>query len=119
MDSASKYTFSMTLRSLFIDIFIWTGFSFYFIRVIQWDYGRRYPWFFPFSISYWCPGRTKRTAEISHSVTDSSSILVEAVPVALKEQEKDGRANVIRRLTKRFGQKTAVDALNLEIYTDS
>jgi len=116
-DSASKYTFSMTLRSLFIDIFIWTGFSFYFIRVIQGDYGRKYPWYFPFTVSYWCPGRSKRKSEVGPSVTESSSIPVEAVPMALKEQEKDGRAILIRGLTKRFGQKIAVDALNLEMYT--
>ena len=116
-DSASKYTFAMTLRSLFIDIFIWTGLSFYFIRVIQGDYGRKYPWYFPFTVSYWCPGRSKRRAEIGPNDSDSASIPVEAVPMALKEQEKDGRAIVIRGLTKRFGQKTAVDALNLEMYT--
>jgi len=83
----SSYTFSMTLRSVFIDIFIWTAFSFYFIRVIQGDYGRKYPLYFQFTVSYWCPGRINRKSEVGPSVTESSWIPLEAVPMALKEHD--------------------------------
>jgi ATP-binding cassette subfamily A (ABC1) protein 3 len=114
-DSASNYTFSKSLGMLFIDIFIWAGFSFYFIRVIQGNYGRRYPWYFLFTRSYWCPVRQK--SQIIPIDSNSLPIPKEEVPLALKEQEKDGKALIIRGLTKRFGDKTAVDGLDLEMYT--
>jgi ATP-binding cassette subfamily A (ABC1) protein 3 len=117
-DSPSGYTFNNTLQSLIFDCVLWGVLSWYFNRVIQGDFGQALPWYFPFTSSYWCPGRAKAHPQddtIAEVVYDEG-LAVEPVPDAVKEQMKDGKSIEIRNLRKTFGEKTAVDGLSMSMY---
>jgi hypothetical protein len=117
-DNSSNYTFKKCITSLIFDSILWGVVSWYLNRVLPSDYGQRSPWYFPFTLGYWCPNSSKAPA---HSSDDDEIVYDESIPVepvidTLKGQAREGTNIEIRGLTKRFGEKTAVDCLNLSIY---
>ena len=75
-------------------------------------------WNFPFTLSYWLPSRSPVIENLQdwESAPFYRSIKTEAPSAALKQQESEGTGVHIRGLTKTFGEKTAVDGLELSMY---
>lgn len=123
-ENVSGYSFQDTLRILIIDSILWGILSWYLNRVIRPDYGAALPLYFPFTLNYWCPGYQRDNASSSEdnmyaSVEEkvaASGIPYEPVSDALKRQAQEGKSIEIRDLRKHFGEKVAVDGLNLSIY---
>ncbi len=116
-DNPSKYTFQSCLRILILDSILWGVVSWYLNRVLPGDYGQPLPWYFPLTRTYWWPSsfHTLRSS-VDEEDTYDESIPVEPVSDSLKAQVHEGKGIEIRRLTKNFGDKTAVDCLNLTMY---
>jgi hypothetical protein len=120
-DYASGYTFSNSVSALITDAILWGILSWYLNRVVKPDYGEAMPWHFPFTASYWCPGAAKS----KHSVSDEDDgpvtydVPFEPVAENLQRQAAEGKSIEIRNLRRTFGDKIAVDGLNLSMYSGS
>ena len=116
----SGYTYVTVLRYLFFDCILWGTVTWYLNRVIPPSYGQALPFYFPFVPSYWCPsiraGRNKIDIADSAAAVHDPNIPVEPVSEALRMQAQEGKSIEIHDLKKRFGEKTALDGLNLSIY---
>jgi ABC-2 family transporter protein len=55
-DHPSGFTAASSISSLIIDCILWGVLAWYLNRVIRPDYGQALPFYFPFTLSYWCPG---------------------------------------------------------------
>ena len=83
------------------------------------DYGQALPLHFPFTSKYWCPGNVHAPVS-NESVTEKiirSGIPYEDVGDSLKRQAEEGKCIEIHDLRKSFGEKLAVDNLNLSMYS--
>jgi ABC-type multidrug transport system fused ATPase/permease subunit len=117
-DSPSGYTFATCIYMLIIDSILWSVVAWYFNRVIPTEYGTPLKFYFPFTVSYWCPG-TARAPPLTGEETeraDEGTMLIEPVSNALKQQADEGRSIEIHGLSKVFGDKQAVDGLSLSMY---
>lgn len=118
-DAPSGYTFSDTIGSFITDCIIWGILAWYCNRVVPSGFGAPLPWYFPFTASYWCPGSTKgKLSEEEGELTYDQDVVVEEPSNTLKDQMKQGRGIQIRNLRKTFGEKTAVDGLSMEIFSN-
>lgn len=114
-DAPSGYSFGNAMASLIFDCLLWGILSWYLNRVVRGDYGTPLPWYFLFSKSYWCPSRIHFDDEDTENMNEKNlNIPSEPVSEALLNQE-DGIQ--IRNLSKSFGDKQAVDHLNLDMYS--
>lgn len=135
-----NYSMSTNLLDFVHCIIVWTFLTWYLNRVITPEYGRALPVWFPFSPAYWrhyCGHHGKgldsdaasSTTVLSNDDVEanggvsalpirdiSSSIPVEPVSDALRRQSEEGNSIEIVNLRKSFGDKTAVDGLNLSMY---
>ena len=119
-DSISGYTFSGTVWDLIAASSFWAILSWYANRVVKSEYGRPLPLYFPFLLSYWCPGRVgvpKNDYEEYEGHTYGEGVPVEEVSNNLKDQTADGKSIEICGLRKEFGDKTAVDGLSMSLYS--
>jgi len=112
-DFPSGFTFRDVMGFLFFDCIIWGVLSWYLNRVIKGDYGRPYPWYFPFTKQYWCPG-SAASGDTSEVADADVGIPIEPASEALRAQANNVH---IRGLTKKYGEKVAVDGLNLSLYS--
>jgi hypothetical protein len=121
-DSPSGYTFANALQSLIVDIILWSIVGWYLNRVITPDFGQALPWYFPCTASYWkCGGsgapvstEDAGTFDETDEQANGEVVPIEGVSDALRAQTN---SNIImRRLGKQFGEKTAVENLNLTMY---
>lgn len=110
-DSPSGYSFLNTLTNLVIDMIFWGVLSWYANRV------RSLPIYFPFTLSYWCPGRVATPPRDDSEISYPVDVPVEPVSSALMDQGNQGKGIEIRKMTKVFGKKTAVDDLNVNFYS--
>lgn len=115
-DSISGYTFLQSLQALLFDCIIWGILTWYLNRVVKSDLGQPLPWYFPFTSSYWCPGSKAGAVETVEETPTDENVPVEPVTDALKAQAAEGLGIEIKGLRKQFGDKTAVDGLNLSMY---
>jgi ATP-binding cassette, subfamily A (ABC1), member 3 len=117
-ENKSGYSFRHTLTMLMFDCLFWGAFTFYFNRVIQPDYGQALPWYFPFSPAYLGSGPASGPVSDTHVADEvaKSGIPYEHVGEALLRQAGDGKSIEIHNLRKVFGDKAAVDGLNLSMY---
>ena len=117
-DYASGYTFANILRYLIFDSIIWGIFVWYLNRVIPPAYGQALPFYFPFTVSYWCPSRSHKGTDLTSAEAPmDTTIPVEPVSDALRRQAREGKSIEIHNLKRTFGgTKIAVDDLNLSIY---
>jgi hypothetical protein len=118
-DSPSGYTFATTIQMLLLDSILWSVLAWYLNRVVPSEYGTPLVWYFPFTLSYWCPGTAKAPKDTGDDTDDEHdpSIPIEPVSNALKQQDEDGRSIQIKCLRKTFGEKIAVDGLSLSMYS--
>ena len=115
----SGYSFQNTIQILIFDCIFWGVISWYLNRIIKPDYGQALPPYFPFTSKYWCPGRVH--APVSNTTVlekvANSGIPYEEVGETLKRQSDEGKTIEIHDLRKTFGDKSAVDGLNLSMYS--
>lgn len=116
-DSPSGYNFAATMRNLIFDVIFWAIASWYSNRVARGEYGRALPWYFPFTLSYWCPGRVAAPLRDDSEIEYPPDVPVEPVSSTLQEQVAQGKGIEVRKLTKKFGDKTAVDRLEMNFYS--
>ena len=116
-DNTSGFVFLSSIQSLVFDCVFWGFWVWYLNRVLRSDYGQSLPFNFPFTTSYWRPGRAiPLTATDDGGTTYAEGIPVEPVTEALRAQSLAGDGIEIRSLRKQFGDKTAVDGLSLSMY---
>jgi hypothetical protein len=117
-DSPSDYTFTTCIYMLIIDCILWSVVAWYLNRVVPSEYGTPLKWYFPFTISYWCPGtaRAPPSTDEETEQADEGAMLIEPVSNALKHQAEECRSIEIHGLSKVFGDKQAVDGLSLSMY---
>jgi ATP-binding cassette, subfamily A (ABC1), member 3 len=117
-DSPSGYTFSTTLQNLLFDFIFWGLWTLYTNRIARSEFGRPLPWYFPCTLSYWCPGTmTSPTADENEELVYDEGVAVEPVSNTLKDQAAQGKSIEIRKLRKVFGEKIAVDGLSMSFYS--
>lgn len=122
-DNPSKYTFSVGINSLIFSCIFWGIISWYLNRVIVPDYGQALPFYFPFTLSYWFPNMKYKSRHGEGNITTMEpakydrNIPVEQVSDALRNQATEGQSIEIHDLKKQFKDKTAVDGLNLSMYS--
>lgn len=116
-DNTSGFTFLAAIRSLAFDSIFWGILTWYCNRTIRTDYGQPLPFYFPFTMSYWFPGRAAAPESSDESeITYHEGFPVEPVTEALRAQTQQGEGIEIRGLRKVFGDKLAVDNLSLNMY---
>lgn len=117
-DNPSTYSFRTCLGSLLFDSIFWGLVSWYMNRVLPNDYGQPLPWYFPFTSAYWYPNTVKVILPSGDNGQDvyDESVPMEPVTETLRSQAREGTNVEIRGLTKHFGNKTAVNCLNLSMY---
>lgn len=112
----SGYTFASSLIMLLFDSIMWGGFTWYFNRILVGDYGTPLALNFPFSRQYWCP--RKSLEEVTGESPNAGHIPIEPISEGLKRHNlHDNNSVHIHNLHKTFGEKTAVDSLNLSMYS--
>ena len=110
-DFPSGYTFASSLSMLLLDSIVWGFTTWYLNRLLAGDYGVGLPWYFPFTRQYWCPKK---------SIASDTASAIGDVPAPAEEMSKatkKQRLVHIHSLRKSFGNKTAVDGLNLSMYS--
>lgn len=115
----SGYTFAVVLQCLFMDSIIWGIAVWYLNRAVPPTYGQALPIYFPLQPSYWWPSTGQnRTEAVNHgeSAHCDESVPVEKLSDATRMQAREGKSIEIHNLRKSFGEKTAIDGLNLSIY---
>lgn len=116
----SEYTFAQILRYLFFDSVLWGTVTWYLNRVIPPSYGQPLPVYFLFLPSYWFPsifrGSKVMDTNVSATTNDDPNIPVEPVTDATRLQASEGKSIEIHNLKKKFGDKVAIDELNLSFY---
>jgi len=118
-DAPSGYTFSDAYSNLILSTVVLGISTWYLNRVIKPDYGRAFPLYFPFTKGYWCPNSTRKVDDSEAIVsTPDESIPIEPVSDSMKQKATEGKNIEIRNLRKDFGEKVAVDGLNLSIYNN-
>jgi ATP-binding cassette, subfamily A (ABC1), member 3 len=118
-NSESGYNVGVAYQMLIIQSFFYGALTFYFNRVIAADFGQPLPWNFLFKLSYWNPKIVvfdDGYAEGEEQVNDE--VPVEQVGEGLSQSIRMGKGIEIRNLKKQFGDKTAVNNLNLSLYSN-
>ena len=118
-DNPSGYNFQSTLTSLIGDSILWGIILWYLNRTIKPEYGQALPLYFPFKLSYWFPGQARaETIPEDNDVSLEMNVGIPFEPVGetLKRQSLNGESIEIKGLRKSFGDKVAVDGLNLSMY---
>ncbi|KAL7554951.1 hypothetical protein ACHAWF_018531 [Thalassiosira exigua] len=106
---------SRCFRSTLSHVF-WGAVSWYLNRALRGDYGTALKWYFPLQRQYWCP--RKALVDEAALVVEDDNVPIEAISEALKrQQQSQSSASVhIHSLRKQFGDKTAVNGLNLSLF---
>ena len=117
-NGAHEFFVAAAMSSFLFDALFWGIASWYSNRVARAEYGRPLPWYFPFTLSYWCPGRTRAPSDEDGEAKYPPDVPVEPVSGAMREQISKGRGIEIRNLTKTFGDKTAVNSLSMDMFSD-
>jgi ATP-binding cassette, subfamily A (ABC1), member 3 len=121
-DSPGGFTFSNAYGNLLLSILVLSILTWYLNRVVPPAYGQALPPWFPFTRAYWCPLSTvphdddDEQQEALTNNADELDVPLEPVSDTLKQQARDGQNIEIKNLRKDFGEKVAVDGLNLSIY---
>ena len=117
-------TFRQILMAYLYCCILWFSLTWYLNRSITPEYGQAAEvWYFPFTWSYWKSFVQRRTytsinkseSVISDGINDESPP-VEPVSETMKKQSVNGESIEILNLRKNFGDKSAVDGLNMSMY---
>jgi ABC-type multidrug transport system fused ATPase/permease subunit len=127
-DESSGSAFqSMFIAYMYSSTF-WFVITWYLNRTVKPEYGQASEaWYFPFTVSYWKSFYRPRTngsikdgesatAADSEDMNDEDLPASEEVSEILRKQSLNGESIEIVNLHKQFGDKTAVNGLNLSMY---
>lgn len=119
-DFPSGYTFASSLIMLAADCIVWGLLTWYLNRVIPGDYGAPHKWNFLFTRHYWRP-RMSFDNDYCNDITDNAengnSYIIEPISNTMKSnQMRQNNSIRIHKLHKKFGDKIAVDNLELSMY---
>jgi ATP-binding cassette subfamily A (ABC1) protein 1 len=116
-DHPSGYSAANSISTLILDCIIYGVLTWYLNRVIRPDYGQALPFYFPFTLSYWCPSSSKSGPPSTQTDEDANpGVPIEPVSDNLRAQSAEGTNIEIRNLSKSFADKQAVDNLSLSMY---
>ena len=92
--------------------------TWYLNRILRGDIGVALKWYFPVQRQYWCPKKAVAN-ENEPTVPEDDTILVESIGETLKNRQYLENSSCVRThsLRKQFGKNTAVDGLNLDMYS--
>lgn len=110
-----NYNFETYIGMMIADIIYFALLAVYLDIVWPGEWGVKRPWYFFITKSFWCPTKVHTNDELFAQKV-SWSDAVEPVDSTLESQKISGKALLVRNLTKRFANKTAVEDLNLDIY---
>ena len=121
-----NYSVGKCIKFLILDTVIYWIISLYLDKVIQSETGVSLPWYFPFTISFWKGHSNKELSDSDLALLQEedekrrqemlSNSNIEPIDRALQSQLDLGIAMRVRSLRKRFGDKTAVDGLDLDMF---
>lgn len=126
-DSYYNYSVSIGLTMLFVDSILYWLFALYLDKVIKTETGVSLRWYFPFTLSYW-KGHTNKdvlSAEQQDLIQQEEDARraemrqnqnIEEIEPSLKAQIDTGVSMKVRGLRKHFGDKVAVDGLDLDMF---
>lgn len=122
-ENLSDLSFMDIYLSLVIGSVLWSCVSFYLARVLVPEHGQALSPLFPLRLSYW--SGTSQGIDIDDDDEEESdddddvrdAIPIEEVGEALRRQKEIGKSIEIKKLKKEYGDKIAVDGLNLSIYS--
>ena len=114
-DVVNNYSFGIGILFLFLDTVIFILLAFYLEEVWPTEWGTKRKWYFPFQKSFWCKtDQEEHQNDIVKHVKWPDN--VEPVDPSVEKQKDSNKALLVRNLTKAFGNKLAVDMLDLDIY---
>ena len=113
-DEVFNYKYSTALFFLVLDATILFLLALYFEQVWPTEFGVKKPWNFLFKKDFWKKPKPGEVTDFPEDAEYDDS--VEPVEDVRLEQKADGRAMLVRGLTKKFQTTTAVDNLNLDIF---
>ncbi|XP_029466633.1 ATP-binding cassette sub-family A member 1-like [Rhinatrema bivittatum] len=108
-----RYNFAVSMIMMLFDGFLYFLLTWYIENVFPGQYGIPRPWYFPFTLSYWCGVGIKTETDTSLSELETNNnALFETEPTHLKQGVS------IKKLVKIYktGKKLAVDGLNVNFY---
>ena len=122
-----NYSVGQSLIFLFVDSMLYWLLALYLDKVIKTETGVSLPWYFPFSPSYWkgYTGKEVLSAEQEalHREEDEKrrkmmkeNQNIEDIDPVLFNQIESGQSMKVRGLRKNFGDKVAVDGLDLDMF---
>ncbi|BES88375.1 ATP-Hypothetical protein cassette sub-family A ABC1 member [Nesidiocoris tenuis] len=114
--AGDRFSISKIMFIFIIDALLYFTFAWYIGNVFPGSYGIPKNWYFPFTISYWCPSAKRVKEEEVQSEKDNvyqDSDTIEADPLHLE------RGVAIKQMTKIYkGGKVAIEDLSLNFYQD-
>lgn len=127
-DKYQNYSVEIAIIMLVIDSVLYGLLALYFDKVIPSEYGVSLPWYFPFTKGFWMGhtnndeglnqtelGLIKEEEERIRTDMRNNRNIEEPDPGLLKQIE-GGQAMVVRGLRKHFGNKVAVDGIDLDMF---
>ena len=114
-DSVSGWTFNNSVSALLTNLVLWGFLTWYLNRVIPPDYGQAEPLWFPIKRLIGC----FRTRDADEATILDNDVIPEGIPFEPVPPNLSSQVDkniLIRDLRKEFGDKTAVDNLNLTMY---
>eukprot|EP00358_Blepharisma_japonicum_P005429 CAMPEP_0202940626 /NCGR_PEP_ID=MMETSP1395-20130829/752_1 /ASSEMBLY_ACC=CAM_ASM_000871 /TAXON_ID=5961 /ORGANISM="Blepharisma japonicum, Strain Stock R1072" /LENGTH=1359 /DNA_ID=CAMNT_0049635207 /DNA_START=1192 /DNA_END=5271 /DNA_ORIENTATION=- len=123
-----NYSVQISIIMLTIDTVLYTLLALYFDKVVPSQYGVALKWYFPFTKSFWV-GRNTNDSELDEAAIEmmkedeekrrkenkANKNFEEPDPGLLKQIEAN-QAMVVRGLRKHFGNKIAVDGIDLDMF---
>ena len=114
-DLQGNYSFSLYFIMICADICYMGLLSVYLDLIWPTEWGVKRHWCFFLTRDFWCPGKTSHNERLFKESIDWGNSVETADP-SLETQRASGKALIVRELTKKFGNKIAVDRLNLDMY---
>jgi ATP-binding cassette subfamily A (ABC1) protein 3 len=112
----NNYSHGIYFAMIIIDIVYLSVLAAYLEAVWPSEWGVKRPWYFLVQKSFWCPRKTQLKEVNETKIDNVDDEAIEDVDPSLESQKSAGKAMIVRNLSKKFGNKVAVENLNLDIY---
>jgi ATP-binding cassette subfamily A (ABC1) protein 3 len=112
----SNFSHGLYFGMIIIDIVYLSLLAAYLEAVWPTEWGVKRKWYFLFTKEFWCRRKSTVYQNDLGKETVQWPDSVENVDSALESQKNNGKAMIVRGLSKRFQNKIAVDGLDLDIF---
>lgn len=99
-----------------VDIAVYIILLWYLDNVVATEYGSKRKWYFPFTLSYWLPSRSKKLLDLESSHFEHEDF--EMVPLEYRNKTTVSIRNLRKEFHTGDGLRVAVDDLSLDFYED-